>query len=255
MLQSLLFALLATVAWGAPHHGGHSNPFSPDNWPLPHNITGDSLTSSGQWGGVHTHDPSVVKGPDGWYYSFSTHNLVAISKAPSLNGYWKFIGSVLEGESVIDLPGRNDTWAPMVVKVGDLYYCYYSVSTFGSQDSAVGVATSRTLQPGTWTDHGAVITSGANKTSPLNITNAIDPSFFHDPKTGENLLTYGSFWTDIWQFWLARDLKSVVWKPKPVHLSYDPEGTNPEEGSFMSYHDGWYYVSLISGRSLRESQY
>lgn len=240
----LLFILVGIVAGGVTHHKSHYNPFSPSNWPLPHNVTGDSLTSSGQWGGVHTHDPSVVKGPDGWYYSFSTHNLVAISKAPSLNGYWKFIGSVLEGESVIDLPGRNDTWAPMVVRVGDIYYCYYSVSTFGSQDSGIGVATSRTLQPGSWKDHGAVLESGANKTYPLNITNAIDPAFFHDPKTGENLLTYGSFWTDIWQFWLAHDLEHVLWKPKPVHLSYDPEGTNPEEGSFMSYHDGWYYVSV-----------
>lgn len=240
MLQ-LLFALVALAA-AAPYH---SNPFSPSSWPLPHNITGDSLTASGQWGGVHVHDPSVVKGPDGYYYSFSTHNLVAISRAPSLDSYWKFLGSVLEGESKIPLTGRNDTWAPDVVQVGDTYYCYYSVSTFGSQDSGIGVATSKTLQPGSWTDWGLVLESGANKTYPLNITNAIDPSFFHDPKTGENSLIYGSFWTDIWQFHLNKDLKSVSWKPAPTHLSFDPNGTNPEEGSFMSYHDGWYYVSLL----------
>ena len=117
---------------------------------------------------------------------------------------------------------------------------------FGSQDSGIGLATSRTLQPGSWTDHGLVLETGANETYPLSDTNAIDPAYFHDPLTGENLLNYGSFWSDIWQFQLAQDLKTVLWKPPPVHLSFDPVGTNPEEGSFMSYNDGWYYVSLFS---------
>jgi hypothetical protein len=87
MLQ-LFFALIAIAAVAAVPTNPW-NAFSPANWPLPHNITGDSLTSIGQWSGVHVHDPSVVKGPDGFCYSFSTHNLVAISKAPSLDGYWE----------------------------------------------------------------------------------------------------------------------------------------------------------------------
>jgi arabinan endo-1,5-alpha-L-arabinosidase len=244
MLQSFL-VLIAVAGWAACYATNQKNPFSSANWPLPHNITGDSLTATGQWGGVHVHDPSVIKGPDGYYYSFSTHNLIAISQAPSLDGYWKVLGSVLVNQSVIPLPGRNDTWAPDVVKVGDTYHCYYSVSTFGSQDSGIGLATSKTLLPGTWTDHGLVLESCANKPFPLNVTNAIDPAFFHDPNTGEDLLNYGSFWTDNWQFQLTADLKNISWKSPPVHLSYDPAGSNPEEGSFMSDHDGWYYVSNL----------
>ena len=36
---------------------------------------------------------------------------------------------------------------------------YYAVSSLGSQNSAIGLATSPSMEEGTWTDHGAVITS------------------------------------------------------------------------------------------------
>lgn len=39
------------------------------------------------------------------------------------------------------------------------YALYYSVSTIGSQNSAIGVATSPSMEPGTWTDQGKVIGS------------------------------------------------------------------------------------------------
>lgn len=36
------------------------------------------------------------------------------------------------------------------------YYVYYSVSSFGSQNSGIGLATSPTLDCGSFTDHGSV---------------------------------------------------------------------------------------------------
>lgn len=94
------------------------DPFSNASWPLPHNITGDSdpgaNTTTQGWGGIHLHDPSIVLGPDGHYYSFSTHGLTVISRASephSLDGYWKIIGSVLDaGSSIIDNAGSTDPW-------------------------------------------------------------------------------------------------------------------------------------------------
>lgn len=94
-----------------------SSIFSNASWPLPHNITGVSepganITTQG-WGGVHIHDPSVILGPDGHYYSFSTHGLIVISRASepySLDGYWEILGSVLVGESVIVNSGSTDPW-------------------------------------------------------------------------------------------------------------------------------------------------
>ena len=221
------------------------DPFSPSNWPLPHNITG--YNSPGNWGGVHIHDPSIVIGPDGQFYSFSTHDLVSISRAPTLEGYWEHLGSVLVGASKINLPGNNDTWAPDVhLGPGGLYYCFYSVSTFGSQDSGIGLATSRELLPGTWTDHGLVYESGATLPSPANITNAIDPNLFID-YDGTPLLTYGSFWSDIWQWQLEPDLSNIDYKVAADWLSLDPSGTHAEEGSYLHVHGSYYYLFFSHG--------
>jgi arabinan endo-1,5-alpha-L-arabinosidase len=244
LFQSALLAILSPVLVST-NTLGSSNSFSASNWPLPHNVTGTD--TPGNWGGIHVHDPSIILGPDGSYYSFSTHGLVSISRAPSLDGPWIHIGSVLNKQSIINLPGRNDTWAPDVSKVGDEYNCFYSVSTFGSQDSAIGLATSKTLLPGSWTDHGAVLLSGKNKQYPLNATNGIDPNLFIDEESGDAYLSYGSFWTDIWQYKMkSENLKQLSSTP-PKQLSYEPKGTNPEEGAFLSEKDGWYYLWISHG--------
>jgi arabinan endo-1,5-alpha-L-arabinosidase len=212
--------------------------------PAPHTVTGDNVANT--WGGVHVHDPSIVLGPDGKYYSFTTHPLIAISSAPSLDGYWTHLGNVLSGASKITLNGNTDLWAPDVRKVGSTYYLYYSVSTFGSQESAIGLATSTTLLPGSWTDHGQIIRSGSGQSSPLDITNAIDPNLFIDPKTNTAYLSYGSFYGDIWQFRLNSALTAVTTNPAPVQISLDPAGTRPEEGAFISYASNGYYYLWIS---------
>lgn len=231
-----LAALTSTaLALPSPQVVDAKNPYSPSNWPLPHNITGDDQagqnTPTQGWGGVHLHDPSVVLGPDGHYWSFSTHGLVAISRASkqgSLSGYWEIQGSILVNESVIVNAGRADPWAPDVHAANGQFYAYYAVSQFGSQYSSVGVATSKSLKPGTWTDHGAVLTSSPTAATPMNITNAIDGNYFlvglrsslvsmgrvltlimQDPQTGKEYLTYGSFWSNLWQFELKSGLQNV----------------------------------------------
>ena len=136
-----------------------------------------------------------------------------------------------------------DYRAPDVHKIGDTYYDFYSVSQFGSQISSIGVATSPNLLPGTWTDHGAIVSSAPDAPWPLNITNAIDPNFFWDHKTKTPYLNYGSFWGDIYQFNLdPKNVTSVLSTPASRQLSFDPVLPQAEEGSFMSYRDGYYYL-------------
>jgi len=112
---------LASSAVAAPSPPGykqHPNPFSNASWPLPHDVRGQNDTANVNattqgWGGIHLHDPSLVLGPDGHYYSFSTHGLSAISRASdkgSIEGYWEVLGSVLEGRSIIDNAGSLDPW-------------------------------------------------------------------------------------------------------------------------------------------------
>jgi arabinan endo-1,5-alpha-L-arabinosidase len=102
------------------------------------------------------HDPSVVYNGNGTYYRFVTDNEVGISTAPSIAGPWTDVGRVLPNGSSINLPGRYDIWAPDCFEFDGTYYLYYAVSTGGSQNSDIGVATSTSMKPGTWTDHGSI---------------------------------------------------------------------------------------------------
>jgi arabinan endo-1,5-alpha-L-arabinosidase len=133
-----------------------------------------------------------------------------------------------------------------------LYYCYYSVSTFGSQNSAIGVATSKTLLPGSWTDHGQVMrsydpTQFPDAPSPNNITNAIDPNIYIEPKTQTAVMSYGSFWSNIWQFPLSSSLLSIAPSPAPAHIALDPVAPQAVEGPFLHKHAEWYYLWFSAG--------
>jgi arabinan endo-1,5-alpha-L-arabinosidase len=70
---------------------------------------------------------------------------------------------------------------------------YYSVSMFGKNTSAIGLATNSTLNPSDpsykWVDQGLVIRSEARKTN----WNAIDPNLIVDTD-GTPYLSFGSFW-------------------------------------------------------------
>lgn len=83
------------------------DPYSRDHWPAPRKITGEDL--NGALGGVHIHDPSIVLGPDGHYYSFSSHGLGTTSRASkknSLEGHWEVVGQVLTPPGSVDDPAQ-----------------------------------------------------------------------------------------------------------------------------------------------------
>ena len=126
-----------------------ASPIFKRSFPDPEPITGDI------YGFVH--DPSVIRRDDGTYFLFTTNNKTNIASAPSMSGPWTHLGPVLPNGSIIDLPGKDDLWAPDIAKIGDTYYLYYSVSDWGAQNASdIGVATSTALEPGSWTDHGSI---------------------------------------------------------------------------------------------------
>lgn len=146
-------------------------------------------------GSCNVHDPAIIRRTsDGTYYRFSTGNRIQIATAADISGPWTIRGSALASGSSIALPGNTDLWAPDITKVGDLYYLYYSVSTFGSQNSAIGVATSATMDVGTWTDRG----STGIRSSTGSAYNAIDGNLVLTT-TGTYYMSFGSFWGDIYQ--------------------------------------------------------
>ena len=91
--------------------------------------------------------------------------------------------------------GLRGIWAPDVSYFANAYHLYYSVSTFGSNRSSIGLATNKTLDPGSdqyrWMDQGRVVSS-----SQSDDWNAIDPNVVMD-ESGQPWLSFGSFWSGI----------------------------------------------------------
>ena len=83
--------------------------------------------------------------------------------------------------------GATNIWAPYVMKQGDRYRLYYSVSAFGKKTSWIGLAESASPE-GPWVDKGAVVKS--NSQTPMN---AIDPSIIEDAENGKVWMHYGSY--------------------------------------------------------------
>lgn len=157
-------------------------------------VNGQNLTGS-----LGTHDPSRVIKHNGTYYYFYTSNRLRSKTSIDLTNWEqgpRVFSSSPEWTST-DVPANTGSfWAPDVAYFNDLYHLYYSVSSFGSQDSAIGLATNPTLDPSDpdylWTDQGPVVES-----NPGGSYNTIDPSIIQtsDDKVW---MTFGSFWNGIY---------------------------------------------------------
>ncbi|KAJ5793414.1 Glycoside hydrolase family 43 [Penicillium paradoxum] len=191
-------------------------------------------------GACNVHDPTLIqRSSDDRYFRFSTGNKISYASASSINGPWTTIGSMLPSGSSIDLPGNEDLWAPDAHVVNGLYHVYYSVSTFGSQNSALGLATSATMESGSWTDHGSTgIASSSSK--PYN---AIDGNLFNNG--GTYYMNFVSFWHDIYQAPMNSDATKV--SSASYNLAYDPSGTHAIEGAYMYQYGSYYFLFYSAG--------
>src|SRR5262249_488749 len=107
-------------------------------------------------------DPRVIKDGD-TYYLFSTGPGIPIHTSTDLvRG--RSAGQVFTARPAWAggiVPGATEYWAPDISFYNGRYHLYYAVSTFGSQRSAIGLATNATLDPAAsnyeWVDQGAVI--------------------------------------------------------------------------------------------------
>ncbi|KAF2260345.1 glycoside hydrolase family 43 protein, partial [Lojkania enalia] len=196
------------------------------------------------------HDPSLIRRPDGMWVRFSTLGNIAIATAPKLTGPWTYEGPMLpKGTSIMAVEGQQ-MWAPDVHLLGDTYYTYYAVSRSGVQTSDIGVATSKTCDINSWTDHGSI---GVPKSSSYNL---IDPNMYCECPTCDSHFTFGSGWEGIFETGLDKDFLS--WKDEaPLQTIYNstiPLGQDfpaIAEGAFLfgwkSYGVTFYYLFFSSG--------
>jgi arabinan endo-1,5-alpha-L-arabinosidase len=155
----------------------------PAAYPGPGRVAGD----------VGVHDPTIVRKPDGSYLLAHTGDNIALKTSADRTTF-RNAGAVFpNGASwtTTYTGGSRNLWAPDLSYRNGQYYLYYSASSFGSNRSAIFLATSATGASGSWTDRGLVIESRTSDN-----WNAIDPNLVVDA-SGRWFLNFGSFWSGI----------------------------------------------------------
>jgi arabinan endo-1,5-alpha-L-arabinosidase len=200
---------------------------------------------------IPVHDPVMIK-QDSVYYLFCTGRGISVWSSKDMTS-WKRESQVFDTLpwGVTTIRGfRNHIWAPDIFYHNGLYYLYYSVSAFGKNTSCIGVATNKTLHPGSpdfkWTDHGKLIQSVPGR----DMWNAIDPNVIKDDN-GIPWMSFGSFWNGIKLVRLSSDLVSLAkpeqWytiasRPRNPILPDSVAGDAAIEAPFIFKKDNYYYL-------------
>jgi len=140
---------------------------------------------------------------------------------------------------------KNDgtgVWAPDIVRVGDQFYLYYAVSSWGSFQSAIGLMTNPVLDPKDpaykWTDRGVVVTSDG-----VEDLNAIDPGVILAPG-GTLWICYGSYHGSIRVTQLDPKTGLAL---APKTLGAPIATARGSEASDIIFHDGFFYLFVNHG--------
>lgn len=210
-----------------------------------------------------THDPEMIK-EGNVYYLFATGRGISVASSTDMINWKKenpVFSTPLKWVNDTIVPGNRqlDIWAPDISLRNGTYYIYYSVSAFGKNTSAIGVATNKTLNPANpdfnWVDHGPVVSSIAIK----NDWNAIDPNLIID-EAGVPWLDFGSFWSGIKMVQLNNDLISVALPEKWIALAERDRSFRPQdrandkpgiEGPFIFKKNEYYYLFVSFDRCCR----
>lgn len=197
------------------------------------------------------HDPCIIKAGDTYHLFCTGHAGDATGLIPWRVSKdlveWTLQGHVLDSIpewAQAAVPGTRGTWAPDISYFNGRYHLYYSCSTFGSNRSAIGLVTNKTLDRGSpdyrWEDQGLVVESRQG-----DDFNAIDANHLTD-RDGQHWLCLGSFWSGIKLFPLdgstgklapnERRKYSLATRPAPE------DAPSAIEAPFLIERDGYYYL-------------
>ena len=155
--------------------------------------------------------------------------------------HWEPLPSVFENKlswwaNYVPNQDGRDVWAPDIHHFNNRVWMYYSISTFGSRQSAIGLASATSIAAGDWRDDGLVI-----NTTSANDYNAIDPNLLVDPQ-GDPWLTFGSWNSGIK---LTRINPATM---KPTGQLYSlARRDGGIEGPTLVYRNGYYYLFVSVG--------
>jgi len=193
------------------------------------------------YGDYWAHDPSRIIRQGNTYYVYRTEQGVMSKYSTDLRN-WVYGGQVFPNgppawttNAVPDFTGFF--WAPDVVSLNGVYYLYYACSSWGSQVSAIGLATTTNLASGPWLDHGSVIQSTTG--DPYN---CIDPCPLVDTN-GTMWLSFGSYWNGIYLL----QLDPSTGKRISPSSTLTRLASGPIEASFLYQHGGCYFLFVNWG--------
>lgn len=201
---------------------------------------------------ISIHDPVLTR-QNGTYYLFGTGNGITVWSSKDRQTWTpeQPVFAAPPAWAVRDVPGfKGHIWAPDISFSNGQYSLFYSISTFGKNRSAIGLATNKTLDPHSpdfkWVDHGAVLASVPGR----DMWNAIDPNLVRDER-GTPWLTFGSFWNGIKLVQLRPDLtgqaepgrwRTLARRPRAAALTDSLPGDGAIEGPFIFRHGEYYYL-------------
>ncbi len=210
----------------------------------------------------NVHDPVIIK-ENGTYYVYCTGGggrgqpgVIPIRTSKDLHA-WTLSGFVfdkLPAWVATEVPAARGAWAPDISFYNGKYHLYYAVSSFGSRNSAIGLATNETLDPKSekykWVDEGMVLRSHQEKDD----WNAIDPHLFIEDKNNV-WLDWGSFWGGI----KMRRIDPATGKPSTTdsetYSLCSRERAQPIDGSveapFIIRHADYFYLFVSYDRCCR----
>ena len=197
-----------------------------------------TTASAATWaltGSLGTHDPSIIKEGSTWWL-FSTGRGTPIKFSPNglawTQGVQLFPAERPWWRTYAPNMGTLDVWAPDIQKFGSRTYCYYSVSEFGKNNSAIGLMSCTSIAAGDWRDDGLVISSKSG----VNAYNAIDPNLTIDA-SGQPWLAFGSWFDGIH----IVKLNPSTMKPTGSIFSI-AKRSGGIEGATIVFANGFYYL-------------
>lgn len=186
-------------------------------------------------GDIGVHDPSIIREGSAWY-TFSTGQGIQVLRADASGKAWTrapqiFLTPPSWWKPYVPGQTTNDVWAPDIHNYNGKVWLYYSISSFGKNTSAIGLASATSVGTGRWTDNGLVLRS-----TTANDYNAIDPNLVIDA-SGNPWLAFGSFWSGL----KITRLSKTTMKPTGSLTSIAKRSAGIEAPS-IAYRNGYYYL-------------